>query len=123
MKRNQLFSDATVLFGVLTSEISQRKEVTTEYILQKFETVLREREATAAATLALPDRRKKRSREKEKEKEQEEGEEERGSLGKRYLVAVSELQRLGYVRITSTGHQLKKLMVNWGGGDQRSNHQ
>ena len=84
-------------------------------------TVLKEEEevATGSTTSTLTNRSKKRCREKEeKEKEQGEklGEEERESLGNRYLVAVSELQRLGYLRITSTGHQLKKLMVNWGGG-------
>ena len=120
MKRNRFYSDATILFGILTEEeISQRKEVTTDFIFQKFVTVLKEEEevATGSTTSTLTKRSKKRGREKE-EKEQGEklGEEERETLGNRYLVAVSELQRLGYLRITSTGHQLKKLMVNWGGG-------
>lgn len=123
MKRNRFYSDATILFGILTEEISQRKEVTTDFIFQKFVTMLKEREevATVSTTSTLTNRSKKRGREKE-EKEKEQGEKlgeeekERESLGNRYLVAVSELQRLGYLRITSTGHQLKKLMVNWGGG-------
>jgi hypothetical protein len=126
LKRNQFNSDATILYGVLAGESSQKKEFTSEFILRKFVLVLQGKEKaaeTAKGTAVATDRKKrKRGREKEKEQKQDEEEEEKGegneegSFRSRYLMAVSELQRLGYLRITSTGHQLKKLMANWGGG-------
>lgn len=31
----------------------------------------------------------------------------------RYVQSLSELQRIGFIRLTSTGHQIRKLMVTW----------
>ena len=61
--------------------------------------------------------KKKRSR-KELKKDEEsllakETKELDEKIVNRYIRSISELQRIGFIRLTSTGHQIRKLMVTW----------
>ena len=61
--------------------------------------------------------KKKRSRKQLKKDEEsllaKETKEIDEKIVNRYIRSISELQRIGFIRLTSTGHQIRKLMVTW----------
>lgn len=110
MKKNQSFSDTTLLVSILREYFdTSRKEVTTELILQRFTAAINEQTTKSEkGTTISSNGRKKRQRESVNPPLSSSS----VNITNRYLIALSELQRLGYLRLTSSGHQIKKLMVN-----------
>jgi hypothetical protein len=120
MKRHPTFSDATLLSGILRSYFdTSRKEVTTELAMQKFVSVVEETEA--ANTRGGMKKRGRRAQDDNTPSEKIGGVAvDHRPVADRCLVALSELQRLGSIRLTGTGHQVRNLMVSWSGSESES---
>lgn len=101
-----------------------RKEILSDNLLKQFILAITSEVSTSTEEIT---NRKKRRRREEKDNENNNEKNLRDLSNKeinkvkeldekiinRYIESISELQRIGFIRITSTGHQIRKLMVTW----------
>jgi hypothetical protein len=120
MKRHPNFSDATKLSAILREFFdASRREVTTELAMQRFVAVGQTGVADASSAGRGTKKRTRRGQDDDPpstEKVAGPASATPTRAAERCLIALSELQRLGSIRLTGTGHQVRNLMVSWSGG-------